>query len=74
MLLKAKNGNIYEYHDRTDTEVSLTNLTTGAEGKIPNERMKSLFTIPLRLNQMSEENPNLKELIKLLNLSYDNEL
>lgn len=71
-LLKSKTTNhIYQYEGRTDTESSLVNLTTGKSGKIPNEKMKDLFVIPLVLNQMSQENSNLLEVIKILNLRHE---
>lgn len=71
-LLKSKTTNhIYQYEGRTDTESSLVNLTTGKSGKIQNEKMKDLFVIPLLLNHMIQENSNLLEVIKILNLRHE---
>lgn len=72
-LIKSKaTGHIYQYVGKNETESSLVNLTTGNSCVIENEKMKSLFVIPLTLNQMVEKNDNVVELIKILNLSYDN--
>lgn len=67
-IVVSKNSrDVYIYHGNTKYE----NITTGAKGKIKDEDANKHFSIPLILNQMVEQNKNLVELIRTLNLQLE---
>ena len=68
-LLKSKlNGYIYTIDTETNT---VTNITNGIEKVCTPDEIKATFVIPIRLNQLAQQNENLIKLIKILGLSLD---
>lgn len=69
-LVKGKkNKHIYLYHG----EEKYTNLTTGNKGKIADADASKVFSIPLLLNRMVQENPVIIDLITGLGAHFDEE-
>lgn len=48
------------------------NMVTGNEGEVTDEMAQKLFRINLAATQICNEFPNIQELIKRLNLKFDN--
>lgn len=57
-------GHIYEW----EGENNFTNLSTGKSGVIPTELAAEKMVIPVYLNQLVNDNPQVYELIKKLQL------
>lgn len=63
-----QNNGIYEYLG----ENKFQNIVTGKEGTVTNEQAKDIFKINLEATELFSEYPIIKELIKSLNLRFDN--
>jgi len=68
LLVSKTTRNIYE---TTDNE-HFANVTTGTEGVLTPEQVKTTLAIPLRLNAAHQQNKYLIELIKRLGLAIEN--
>lgn len=66
----SKNNSIYQFKGSENGKNEFENLTKGGSGLLTDEQSKRMFTIPVRLNVIVNENPLVLELIKKLNLSY----
>ena len=64
ILLKSKKNEIYQ----SLGDEKYQNLSTKGSGKIKDEDLKKIFTIPLCLNNMAQKNPILIDLISELGM------
>lgn len=68
VLVKNKKTNdIYEHHGGT----SYTNLTTQKQGDIPDELASKVFVVPVSLNSICNEYPNVLMLIEKFSLKLE---
>ena len=68
-LLKSKlNDYIYTIDTETNT---VTNITNGIEKVCTEDEIKATFIIPIRLNQLAQQNENLIRLITVLKLAVE---
>lgn len=68
ILCKSKANN--EIYATTDGE-RFENITKGICGRIEKESVSGLFTIPIRINHMQQQNKNLIKLISQLGLAIE---
>lgn len=73
-VVVAKNGKIYQAKKLAKDANEFENLTSGGSGLLTDEQAKKLFTIPVQLNVLVNENPLVLDLIKRLNLSFEKNL
>ena len=65
-------GKSTRYIYTIDTETNtVTNITNGIEKVCTPEEIKATFIIPIRLNQLAQQNENLITLIKILKLGIE---
>lgn len=69
-VVTSNNNSIYQFKGEENGKNKFENLTKGGTGLLSDEEAKRMFTIPVRLNVIVNENPLVLELIKRLNLSY----
>lgn len=67
IVVNKQNRNIYVTYDGS----SYVNVTTGISGTVTEDQAKNTFAIPVHLNSMIEQNPNVLKLISKLNLSLE---
>lgn len=63
-ILKSHKNELYAYHE----DGMMTNLSTGAKGKMDKSKIKEFFTAPITLNNMADKNPLIVDLISKLGL------
>ena len=68
LLIGKSTGYIYTIDHKTNT---VTNITNGIEKVCTPDEIKATFVIPIRLNQLAQQNPNLITLIKKLGLAVE---
>ena len=68
VLLKSKGNN--EIYATTDGE-RYENLTQGTCGRVEKQSANRLFTIPIKLNHMQQQNPTVIKLIAQLGLAIE---
>jgi hypothetical protein len=68
IVRNIQNDDLYRYHGNNE----FTNLRTGKRGVIDNDLAKKVFKINLEATELIEENPIIEEMIKRLNLKFDN--
>ena len=69
LLLHKKTGSVFRHLGGT----KFRNLTTGTDGELEAEKVKTLLAIPVRLNQLVMINPKLVTLIEQFNLEVIND-
>ena len=67
IVVNKQNRNIYVTYDGG----TYVNATTGISGTVTEEQAKNTFAIPVELNSMIEQNPNVLKLITSLSLSLE---
>lgn len=67
IVVNKQNRNIYVTYDGA----TYVNATTGVSGTVTEEQAKNTFAIPVELNSIIEQNPNVLKLISKLNLSLE---
>jgi len=65
-LVISKTNSIYQYNGNEEYK----NITANRIGNVPDEKAKTIFTIPPTLNIICEMNPNVVDLISKLGLGY----
>jgi hypothetical protein len=68
IVRNIQNNDVYRYLGNN----IFKNLRTGNEGEVSDEVAKKVFKINLEATELINENPILEEMIKALNLKFDN--
>lgn len=53
---------------------TFTNIVSGRSGEVDDEKAREIFRFNLALSEMMNEFPEVENLIKVLNLKFDNNL
>jgi len=67
LVIDKQSINIYQYHGNDVYE----NLHTGKSGRVKPEDAKRWFKVPLVLNAMVIQNPNIVTLIRMFKFQYE---
>ncbi len=69
-VVTSSNGNVYQSKRIEKDNNEFENVTKGGSGILNDKQCKDLFTIPVVLNKIVNENPLALEMIRRLKLAY----
>lgn len=68
LVSSKKNNTLYKFNGEVDVDkYEFTNLQTGKKGLLNKEQSKELFNIPIALNELVLEYPNVVKLLEMFN-------
>lgn len=70
VVRNIQNSNLYFY----EGENKFRNIATGKEGIVDDEAARKIFRFNVEATKMINEFPIIEEMIKMLNLKFDNNL